>query len=402
MASVCFYFQVHQPYRLKEYSFFHIGRDYVYENHDLNLQVLNKVADKCYVKANALLLQLINKHKGEFKVSFSISGLALEQFEQFRPDVLASFQALAKTGCVEFLGETYYHSLAALYSAEEFQRQVDLHKEKIKALFGVEPTVFRNTELIYNNNLARYIQKQGYVGLLCEGTERLIAANPSNKVYHAETNKSIPVLARNYTLSDDISFRFSDQNWKEWPLSAAKFSNWLQEIAVEKDDVFNLFMDYETFGEHQWEETGIFEFLNDLPEQVLTNTSLGFKTPSEVFKSYQANYPITAPETISWADAERDMSAWQGNAMQHECLEKIYEMEESVKATGNEALIHCWSKLQASDHFYYMSTKHSSDGAVHSYFSPYNTPHDAYLYYMNIIADFEIRVNKSLKVKSEM
>ncbi|MEY3417814.1 MAG: hypothetical protein RL060_1926 [Bacteroidota bacterium] len=396
MASVCFYFQVHQPYRLKEYSFFHIGRDYTYENHDLNVQVLNKVADKCYIKANAVLLEQILAHKGKFKVAFSISGLALEQFEQYRPDVIASFQALAQTGCVEFLGETYYHSLSALYSAEEFQRQVDLHKAKIKALFNLEPTVFRNTELIYNDNLARYIQKQGYVGLLCEGAERLIANNPVNKVYGAEAQTNIAVLARNYTLSDDMSFRFSDKNWKEWPLTATKFSNWLHQLAQEKDDVLNLFMDYETFGEHQWEDTGILDFLHQLPAVVLANKTLGFKTPSEIIKANKVNYTINAPETISWADAERDMSAWQGNAMQHECLEKIYELEDKVMATKNEELIHTWSKLQTSDHFYYMSTKHASDGAVHSYFSPFNTPHDAYLYYMNIIADFEIRIDRAI------
>lgn len=394
MASVCFYFQVHQPYRLKEYSFFHIGRDYTYENHDLNVQVLNKVADKCYIKANAVLLEQIIAHQGKFKVAFSISGLALEQFEKYRPDVIASFQALAQTGCVEFLGETYYHSLSALYSAEEFQRQVDLHKAKIKAIFKLEPTVFRNTELIYNDNLARYIQKQGYAGLLCEGAERLIANNPVNKVYGAEANSNIAVLARNYTLSDDMSFRFSDKNWKEWPLTATKFSNWLHQIAQEKDDVLNLFMDYETFGEHQWEDTGIFNFLQQLPSVVLANKTLGFKTPSEIIKTNKANYSIKAPETISWADAERDMSAWQGNTMQHECLEKIYALEDKVMATKNEEIIHTWSKLQTSDHFYYMSTKHASDGAVHSYFSPFNTPHDAYLYYMNIIADFEIRIDR--------
>ena len=395
MASICFYFQVHQPYRLKEYSFFHIGREYQYENHELNLQILNKVSDKCYLKANALLLKQIKKHKGNFKVAYSISGVALEQFEKYRPDVLASFQALAKTGNVEFLSETYYHSVAALYSADEFQRQVDLHKSKVKALFGVEPTVFRNTELIYNNNIAKYVQKHGFAGVLCEGAERLIAANPVNKVYLAHNKKGIPVLARNYKLSDDMSFRFSDQNWKEWPLTAPKFASWLQDVAKEKDDVLNLFMDYETFGEHQWEDTGIFTFLEKLPDEVLKNTTLDFKTPSEVISSYPSKYVVDAPETISWADAERDMSAWQGNSMQHECLEKIYSLEDDVIATGDAGLIECWAKLQTSDHFYYMSTKHASDGAVHSYFSPYHTPHDAYLHYINILADFEIRVNKA-------
>ena len=308
MASICFYFQVHQPYRLKEYSFFHIGREYQYENSELNLQILNKVSDKCYLKANALLLKQIKKHKGKFKIAYSISGIALEQFEKYRPDVLASFQALAKTGHVEFLSETYYHSVAALYSADEFQRQVDLHKSKVKVLFGVEPTVFRNTELIYNNNIAKYVQKHGFKGVLCEGAERLIATNPVNKVYLAQTKKGIPVLARNYKLSDDMSFRFSDQNWKDWPLTANKFASWMQDIAKENDDVLNLFMDYETFGERQWEGTGIFTFLEKLPDEVLKNTTLDFKTPTEVFASYSSQYVVDAPETISWADAERDMS----------------------------------------------------------------------------------------------
>lgn len=394
MATICLYFQVHQPFRLKEYSFFHIGREYQYENEELNLQVLNKVSDKCYLKANELILKQIKKHKGKFKVAYSISGVALEQFEKSRPDVLASFQALAKTGNVEFLAETYYHSIAALYSATEFQRQVDLHKEKIKQLFGIEPTVFRNTELIYNNNIAKYIQKHGFEGILAEGAERLISTNPANKVYLAQTKKGLPVLTRNYKLSDDMSFRFSDKGWKEWPLTVAKFSTWLQDIAKEKDDVINLFMDYETFGEHQWEDTGIFEFIEQLPTVVLKNTTLDFKTPSEIFKSIPSKYTIDSPETISWADSERDMSAWQGNSMQHECLEKVYSFEDDVLASKDQNIIDCWAKLQTSDHFYYMSTKHSSDGAVHSYFSPYHTPHDAYLHYINILADFEIRLKK--------
>jgi alpha-amylase len=394
MASVCFYFQVHQPFRLKEYSFFHIGRDYAYENHELNLEVLNKVSDKCYIKSNAFLLDLIKKNKGKFKVAFSISGVALEQFEKYRPDVLASFQDLAKTGCVEFLGETYYHTLAALYSAEEFQRQVDLHKAKIFELFGLVPSVFRNTELIYNDNLAIYIQKHGYIGLLCEGAERLIANNQSNRMYSANNEDGIAILARNYKLSDDISFRFSDKNWKEWPLTASKFTSWLEGLCENKESIFNLFMDYETFGEHQWEGTGIFDFLKEFPQSLLANKLIDFKTPSEIINKYKKHGVVNAPETISWADSERDMSAWQGNSMQYECLEKIYSLEDKVIASKNVELIDCWSKLQTSDHFYYMSTKHSSDGAVHSYFSPYNTPHDAYLYYINIIADFEIRLNK--------
>jgi alpha-amylase len=392
MPSVCFYFQVHQPYRIRNYSFFDIGKSSFYLDEKLNREVLDKVSEKCYIKTNQKMLELIHRHKGKFRISYSISGTAIEQFETYRPDVLQSFKDLAATGCVEFISETYNHSLSFLYSKEEFQRQVQKHKDKIIEHFGQVPTTFRNTELIYNNQLAAYVEEMGYKAILCEGVDRYLGDRSPNFLYKAPSTKNIKSLLKNYRLSDDIAFRFSDRNWKEWPLTTDKFVYWLHQVAGH-GEVVNLFMDYETFGEHQWESTGIFNFLDHLPAAVFSHPDFDFKTPSEVAETYPARDTYDVHDFISWADMERDLSAWLSNSMQREAMTRIYSLEEKVKYINEKPLLDIWEKLQTSDHFYYMCTKFWSDGDVHKYFSPYDSPYDAYMFFMNVFSDLEKNVN---------
>ncbi|MBI1767042.1 MAG: alpha-amylase [Bacteroidetes bacterium] len=388
MPSVCFYFQVHQPFRLKHYDCFKIGHDHFYEDEKSNKEILDRVSRKCYLPSNYTMLSLIDKHQGDFKIAYSLSGTVIEQMEKYRPDVLRSFQALTETGCVEFLSETYYHSLSFLYSKNEFVRQVKKHREKIKEHFNQEPTVFRNTELIYNNEIANFISIQGYKGIICEGVDHLLGYRNSNFIYHPPQNQNIKCLLKNYKLSDDIAFRFSNKGWDEWPLTAPKFANWVHQVAGNGETI-NLFMDYETFGEHQWPETGIFDFLAHAPSQILAHPDFDFKTPSEVIKKYEARGEYDAPNLTSWADIERDLSAWLGNSLQHDAMERIYALEKKVKETQDQNLIDCWAKLLTSDHFYYMCTKYWNDGDVHKYFSHYNSPHDAYINFMNVVTDLE-------------
>jgi alpha-amylase len=398
MPSVCFYFQVHQPFRIKRYSFFDIGHDHFYEDDEKNLAILNKVSEKCYLRTNRVMLELIKKHRGKFKISYSLSGTLIEQLEMFRPDVLKSFVELSKTGCVEFLSETYFHSLAYIYSGDEFKRQVKMHAAKIHHYFGQKPKVFRNTELIFNNQIAVEVEKMGYKGILCEGVDRLLSGRSPNFVYQPAGTTKIKALLKNYRLSDDIAFRFSDVNWAEFPLKADKFASWVHKVAG-NGEVINLFMDYETFGEHQWESTGIFEFLEHLPTEIMKHKDFGFLTPSEVIAKYPARDVYDVKDYTSWADAERDLSAWLSNSMEQEAAKRLYALEKTVIATNNPDLISTWGKLQTSDHFYYMCTKFWSDGDVHKYFSPYDSPYDAYIYFMNVYSDFEATVDASPKIK---
>lgn len=395
MPSICFYFQVHQPFRVKKYPIFNIGTDHEYFNDDSesklnNKKIFEKVATKCYVPANRILLDLLRAHP-EFRVSFSLSGVFLEQAEQYGPEVLNSFYQLARTGQVEFLSETYYHSLSSLYSREEFNRQVAQHRETIKKFFAVEPTVFRNTELIYNNEIARWAEELGFTGILAEGIERALGWKSPNFVYAPQGSDRIKLLLKNYKLSDDIAFRFSSRDWKEWPLDAEKFASWITKHNG-NGEVINLFMDYETFGEHQWEDTGIFAFLQNLPAAILRYPDNDFKTPSEVIAAYPARDRVDIHHHISWADVERDLSAWRSNSMQHSALESVYGLEKDVLASGDRALIEDWRRLQTSDHFYYMCTKWFADGDVHKYFNPYESPYDAFIAYMNALNDLKIRI----------
>ncbi|MFA7169428.1 MAG: glycoside hydrolase family 57 protein [Candidatus Paceibacterota bacterium] len=398
MPSICFYFQVHQPYRIKKYSVFDIGRDHeyfedgsFYERNNAN--IMRKVAEKCYLPTNRVLLDLIHKHP-EFKISYSFSGTALEQMEKYTPKVIESFQRLVATGNVEILDETYYHSLSFFYSNDEFVEQIKMHRNKIKELFGYEPEVFRNTELAYNNELAALVEKLGYKGIVAEGWDYYLKGKSPNFVYQPYNTRKIKLLLKNYKLSDDIAFRFSNRGWTEYPLFAPKFSQWVNAVNGNGQTV-NLFMDYETFGEHQWEDTGIFNFLKSLPEELLKNPDNNFKTPSEVIASYGAADELDIHNIVTWADTERDLSAWTGNAMQKSALKKIYEIEEDVLASENEDIKNNWRKLQTSDHFYYMCTKWFSDGDVHKYFSPYDSPYEAFISYMNVLNDFKLSLRGS-------
>ncbi|MFW5705094.1 MAG: glycoside hydrolase family 57 protein [Nanoarchaeota archaeon] len=391
MVGVCFYFQVHQPERLRKYRIFDIGSKNDYFDDERNKEIMLRVANKCYLPMNKLLLDLINKYGKKFKVAFSISGIAIEQFEKYAPKVLESFQELAKTGCVEFLSETYYHSLCFLYSKEEFREQVELHRKTIKKYFGCEPKIFRNTELVYSNDLAREVEKMGYSGVLAEGWDNILGWRSANHLYSPkESKKKIALFMKNYSLSDDIAFRFSEQNWEHYPLTAEKYSSWIGK-AAEKGEIVNLFMDYETFGEHQEKQTGIFDFYKELVG-VLLKDGYEFVTPSSALAKFPIRDEIDVPFYVSWADRERDLSAWLSNRMQQEAMHEIYQLEELVKKIEDRRLLDDWRKLTCSDHFYYMSTKMGNDGAVHWYFNPYKSPYDGYVYFMNALNDIIVRI----------
>ncbi|MEM3526500.1 MAG: glycoside hydrolase family 57 protein [Candidatus Jordarchaeaceae archaeon] len=390
MVSICFYFQVHQPYRIRRYSVFDIGNNSNYFFEQKNREVLLKVAEKCYLPASKLLLRLLQDIP-EFKISFSFTGVVLDQFQEYAPNVLQCFQDLVDTGRVEVLEETYYHSLAFIYSKSEFKEQVMMHNKKIRDLFNYKPKVFRNTELIYNNELAKFVEDMGYKGILAEGADHILGWRSPNFLYRPVNCKSIKLLLKNYRLSDDIAFRFSDRTWKEYPLTAPKYAQWVS-AANGNGNVVNIFIDYETFGEHQWADTGIFQFLETLPHELLKHPDNDFLTPSEVVERYDVVAELDIPYLISWADIERDLSAWLGNNMQKAALAKIYEIEDRVKASGDPKLIEDWRKLQISDNFYYMCTKWFADGDVHKYFNPYDSPYDAFIAFMNIINDINIRL----------
>ncbi len=396
MRTICLYFQVHQPFRFRRYRFFDIGNDHYYYDDYSNESILNKVAQKCYLPTNELMLDLIQKHEGRFKVSYSISGIAMEQFRLYAPEVLDSFKRLADTGHVEFLSETFDHSLSSLKGKKEFERQVKAHKALIKENFGQVPKVFRNTELIYSDDIGAMVASMGYKAMLTEGAKHVLGWKSPNYLYCNAINPKLKLLLKNFKLSDDIAFRFSNQGWDGYPLTAEKYVNWLNETPAE-EEVINLFMDYETFGEHQWSETGIFDFLEALPGVVFSNSPFTFSTPSEVAENLQVVSAVQVPNPISWADEERDLTAWLGNEMQNEAFDKLYTLCDKVNDIDDQAIKQDFDYLQVSDHFYYMSTKFFSDGDVHSYFNPYDTPYDAFINYMNVLSDFEIRVNAAVE-----
>ncbi|MBN2881475.1 glycoside hydrolase family 57 protein [Candidatus Woesearchaeota archaeon] len=395
MVSICFYFQVHQPKRLKQYSIFDVGNNNDYFDEKKNKEICEKVAKKCYIPTNKLMLELIKKMNGKFKISYSITGTAIEQFKKYTPEVIDLFKQLADTGCVEFLSETYYHSLSFLYSKEEFKEQVEKHKKEMKDLFNYEPKVFRNTELIFNNELANYIEGLGYKGILAEGADHILGWRSPNFLYTPVTCKNIKLMLKNYKLSDDIAFRFSNKGWAEWPLTTDKFEKWVSAVNG-NGNVINLFMDYETFGEHQWEDTGIFEFMKHLPDAILKHPDNNFLTPSEVIDRYPAVSELDIHTPISWADLERDLTAWLGNKMQQTAMKEVYILEEMVKKTKDKKLIDDWRNLLTSDHFYYMCTKWFSDGDVHKYFNPYDSPYDSFIIFMNVLNDIIVRT-KTIK-----
>lgn len=388
--KVCFYFQVHQPWRLRSYSFFDITKCSQYYDEENNSEILRKVSEKCYLPVNEIMHNLIKKYGGKFKISYSISGTAIEQFKKYSPKTLDSFKRLSDTGYVEFLNETYHHSLSILFSKGIFTEEVERHCQLIKEEFGQQAKVFRNTELIYNNDLANIVASLGYQGILAEGADKILQSRNSNYIYQS-THANLKILLRNYPLSDDIAFRFSNPSWEEHPLTAEKFSAWAH---AQTGNIINLFMDYETFGEHQWESTGIFNFLRALPDAVLKNPSFSFCTPSEAIAALIPVGTLDVPEFYSWADTERDLTAWRGNSLQEDALKSIYELEELIKKSLDPHIKKDFYQLLTSDHFYYMCTKWHADGDVHKYFSPYGDPHRAYTNFQNVVKDLKLRLNK--------
>lgn len=401
MKAIVLYLHVHQPYRIRHYTIFDAGAnhgyfDAPYDSNSNNERIIHKVADKSYIPTNKKLLELLEQHP-EMKLSLSITGTVLEQLEQWSPTTLRSFQDLVATGRVEVVGETYHHSLAFFYSLAEFEAQVQMHKEKVQQLFGQTPVVFRNTELSYNNDLAYWADRAGYKGILAEGWDPVLGWRSPNFVYRPSYTENIRLLMKNYKLSDDIAFRFGDRDWSEWPLTASKFTHWLNNSGDATN--FNLFMDYETFGEHQWSDSGIFDFLHHLPAEWLKQDGNTFMTVSEAIDTFEPVDVVDTPHTTTWADTERDLSAWLGNPMQQQAITALYELQKPVMDSGDWGLIDDWRKLTTSDHFYYMCTKWFSDGDIHAYFSPYETPYEAFTNFMNAWHDVRHRLaEKGIKV----
>ena len=387
MIPVCLYFQVHQPYRLRRYNYFDVGREHHYFDDAKNAALLRRVSEKCYLPATAMLQRLLERHR-EFAVSFSLSGCLLQQFRDFTPAVIESFRRLARTGRVEFLAETSHHSLAWLASREEFEAQVELHRQRILEDFGLEPKVFRNTELIYSDELASWLEQRGYRGVLADGAWPLLGGRPPHHLYRAATTQGLPLLLRDSRMSDDIAFRFSDRSWSDWPLTAEKYESWVAGLA---GDVLSLFMDFETFGEHQWESTGIFPFF-EAWVALHCSRQARFLTPSGAIETLPPREVLSAPRLISWADEARDLSAWQGNELQRDALSRLFALERRVKTSGSQELLRDFRWLSTSDHFYYMATKSSADGEVHAYFSPYDSPYEAYIGFVHVVSDLERRL----------
>lgn len=394
--GVVLYMHVHQPWRIRDYTVFDTAESHDYfngvtETHRDNRAIFDKVADKSYRPMNALLLKMLEQHP-EFKLSLSITGTFMDQAESWAPDVLESFKKLVDTGRVEIVSETYYHSLAFFYSRSEFEHQVDKHRHRVKELFGVDTSTFRNTELAYNDELAAWADGYGFKTILAEGWDPVLGWRSPNYIYRPKGTTSIKLLMKNYKLSDDLAFRFSNRAWEQYPLHADTYAEWINSALGSDGQVLDLFMDYETFGEHQWEDTGIFDFFESFVGKWLETEGNTFYTTSEAADAFDAVDEITAPKTITWADAERDLSAWIGNDMQHEAMHHLYALEGDVLRTKDAALIEDWRRLTTSDHPYYMCTKWFTDGDVHAYFSPYDSPYDAFLYFMNAIRDVRFRL----------
>ena len=387
MKTVCFYFQIHQPFRLKRYRFFDIGGDHYYYDDFSNEDIIRGIAARTYLPANSMLLDLINEYKGKFKVAFSISGIALEQLEIYVPEVIDGFKELAKTGCVEFLAETYNHSLASLKDPEEFRKQVTFHSEKIKLLFGQKPKVFRNTELLFSDEIADQVLAMGYKTMVVEGAKHVLGWKSPNYLYNSAAQPKLKLLVRNMKFSDDISFRFSNYNWSDYPLVSDKLVGWIANTP-ESEQLINIWMNYDVLGSIQPKETGIFEFFRAIPRFALEK-GIGFSTPSEVSSMLKSVGELTVPYPCSWAGEEKDISPWMGNILQQEAISKLYDIAERVHLVADRRILQDWNYLQASDHFNYMSTKLFSGPSV---YSPYENAYDAFNNYMNVLSDFIDRV----------
>ena len=394
--SIVLYLHVHQPWRIRDdQTLFDVGinKNYFSEEKGLkrqsNGEIFRKVAEKSYIPMNNLLEKLLKTHP-EFKFSFSITGTFIDQAQEFAPEVLESFKRLVQTGRAEIIAETYYHSLAFFFDREEFEAQVRAHQAKIREVFNIETTAFRNTELSYNDELAKWADDFGFKAILAEGWDPILQWRTPNHIYKPKGTKNIRLLLKNYKLSDDLAFRFSNQNWQEYPLTTQKYISWLESSSYH-GDVINLFMDYETFGEHQWAESGIFDFFESLVSHWLKKPEHGFKTITEATQS-EPVAEISMPNTVTWADTERDLTAWLGNSMQQEAMEYLYALKSRVYNSQNGNLVEDWRRLTTSDHPYYMCTKYFNDGDVHAYFSPYKSPYDAFLYFMDTLRDMDFRL----------
>lgn len=397
MRAICLYLHIHQPLRYREYSIFDVGNDSNYYNDNFygrqsNERIFKKVAKKSYYPMLRLLLDNMKKYP-EFKVSFSITGTWLEQAEKWEPELIKLIREMVSLGQCEIVGETYYHSLAYFYNLDEFNDQVKMHAEAIKRIFGVKPKVFRNTEFAYNDSLARWAEAEGYEAILAEGWDKILDWRSPNHVYRPTGCKNLKLLLKNYRLSDDIAFRFSNRGWSEWPLTVPKYQKWLDDDCL-RGNLINLFMDFETFGEHQWEDTGIFDFMNTLISSWLSEYENKFVTVSEAANLEHSVAEISMPDTVTWADTERDLSAWLSNSMQRSAMEQVYALREQILNTHDGRLISDWRYLTTSDHPYSMCTKYWNDGDVHAYFSAYASPYESFMYFMNVLRDIEYRIKK--------
>lgn len=385
MKTICFYFQIHQPFRLKRYRFFDIGNDHYYYDDFQNEEIIRRIAEKTYLPANRAIMDMIKSSGGKFKVAFSISGTALEQMEIYTPEVIDSFKELAQTGNVEFLAETYSHSLSSVGDEDEFMLQVKKHKEKIYSLFGVKPKVFRNTELIYSDDISDMVYRMGFRGMLTEGAKHVLGWKSPNYIYNSSTQPQLKLLLRNNRFSEDLSMRFSNYNWSEYPLTADKYITWIASTP-ESEQIINLFMNYEVLGTLNQAGTGVFEFFKALP-RFAAEKGISFSTPSEVFALLKPVGSVSVPYPMSWVDEEKDCSSWLGNVLQQDAFRKINEIGERVRLSNNKRILQDWAYLQSSDHFYYMNTKRGHVG-----FSPYENAYDAFNNYMNVLSDFVVRV----------
>ncbi|MDR1556345.1 MAG: glycoside hydrolase family 57 protein [Tannerellaceae bacterium] len=387
MKTICFYFQIHQPFRLKRYRFFDIGNDHYYYDDFQNEEIIRQMAERCYVPANKMILEMIKSGGGKFKAAFSMSGTALEQMEIYTPEVIDGFRELMKTGNVEFLTETYAHSLSSLGDPEEFKEQVKLHRNKIYNLFGVYPKVFRNTELIYSDEISDIVYEMGYKGMITEGAKHVLGWKSPNYVYTSIIQPQLKLLLKNDRFSEDISIRFHNYSWSEYPLTADKYMSWIASTPGE-EQIINLFMNYDVMGSFHPAESGIFEFFRALPRYA-EEKGIGFSLPSEVFALLKPVGSVSVPYPMSWVDEEKDCSSWLGNVLQQEAFGKITQISERVRLINDRRIRQDWNYLQSSDHFYYMNTKHPGERG----FSPYDNPYEAFNNYMNVLSDFIFRVN---------
>jgi len=392
MKTVCLNFQVHQPFRYRKYRFFDIGNDAYYYDDFSNENIMRKVADQSYLPTNQIILDLILKYKGKFRVTYSLSGVVLDQFKLYAPEVIDSFAELANTGCVEFLSETYANSLVSMIDGNFFESQVRTHDDLIEELFKQRPKVFRNTELIYSDEIGDLVHRMGYEAIITEGARHILGWKSPNYLYCNALNPRLKVLMRNFRFSDDLSFRFSNKGWNEFPLTAEKYTRWMINLPKE-EEVITIFVNYETFGNLQPRSSGIFDFLKKLPDFVLKTNKLNFSTPSEVVRNLQPVSAVHVPYPVSWADEERDLSAWLGNELQKEAFDKLYRLKDRMRKCTDLTMLKDWDYLQTIDHFYYMCTKFFSDGEVHKNFNPFSTPYEAFINYMNVLSDFKIRLN---------